>query len=264
MIDKYRKLSRYWAARLRPSHLPPMFWHIGAPNFGDDLNPALFESLTGVRVRFAKDRRVPHFLGMGSILGSATEASIVLGSGFLKPAITPTPERVVSVRGRLSKQLLGLADATPLGDPMVLINLLMSPERGSAIGFVPHITTMRAMRGTPPPGVTLIDVRRDPFEVTRDIGRCRLILSQSLHGLIVADAFEIPNIWIAPNDRMVGGEFKFHDYFSTLDAAKTPHELSWQLLDNPPQRESSVGVYTGHKHDYRALLLEAMTKGPAA
>jgi pyruvyltransferase len=53
---------------------------------------------------------------------------------------------------------------------------------------------------------------------------CRIIVSSSLHGLIFAHAYGLPAIWIKLSDRLVGGEFKFHDHyaFMEVDALEIP------------------------------------------
>jgi len=38
----------------------------------------------------------------------------------------------------------------------------------------------------------------------------------------MADAMNIPNLWLAPHQKMLGGEFKFHDYYSTCQHTKSP------------------------------------------
>ncbi len=261
MMRKLKKVTRYWSGRLRPASCPQLFWHVGTPNFGDDINPSYFEALSGRRLRLAIDRRKLHFLGMGSILKSATDASVVLGSGLLTPERPGANLNVLALRGHLSRRTLELVDDLPLGDPMVLVNLLMKPEGGDDIGFVPHVRSLPRLRKMIPSGIRLIDVSRDPWSVLREIGRCRIVLSQSLHGLIAADAFEIPNIWIAPAPDMVGGSFKFEDYFSTLDAPKQPHEISFDLLCAPPLGTASVGRFTGNKAEYHAFLAAAIREG---
>ena len=263
MLRKARKISRHLRARLRPGAHAPLFWHVGTPNFGDDINPAFFEALSGKRLRFANDRRAPHFLGMGSILKSATEASVVLGAGLLEPAAGKMPGTVVALRGHLSRRALAIADTIPLGDPMVLVDRLIRPERGHDIGFVPHARALPRLRKQVPAGMHLIDVSRDPWLVLRDIGRCRVILSQSLHGLIAADAFGIPNIWLAPSLEMAGGAFKFHDYFSTLDEGKTAVEITSRLLREPPLHLATVSRYAGNKAEYHAILRAAVREGTA-
>lgn len=261
VICKLRKGVRYWSARFRSRNHPPLFWHVGTPNFGDDINPSFFEALTGVRSRFATNRAEPHFLGMGSILDRATDQSLVLGSGLLQPGRQSAPHKVISLRGDLTRQAIKLPNDIPLGDPMVLINLLVSPQGGDDIGFIPHVRSLPELKRAIPKGIRLIDVSEEPWKVVRAIGQCRAILSQSLHGLIVADAFEIPNIWITPGDKMQGGRFKFDDYFTTLDAPKQAHSLSVELLRDPPLPEASVGRYRDDKDEYAAILRAALKEG---
>jgi hypothetical protein len=246
---------------LRPGTLPPLFWHIGTPNFGDDINPAFFAALTGQRLRLATRRDVPHFLGMGSILDRATDQSVVLGAGLIAPDAAPRqmPARIIALRGHLSCQALGLAPDMPLGDPMVLLDRLMRADPDGTTGFVPHVSMTRQARRLLPPGMRLIDVAADPWQVIRDIASCQRILSQSLHGLIVADALGIANLWVAPDPGMAGGRFKFDDYFSMLDAPKMAHSLTRDLLAAPPAAEFSVAVYRGDKAAYHDALRAALT-----
>lgn len=262
-LRKLTKISRYWRARLRPAHMVPMFWHIGRPNFGDDFNPALFEALTGMPIRLIRDRSVPHFLGMGSIADKATEASTILGAGLITPAPpVARPRRIIALRGALSQNLLAAEAQVLLGDPMVLIDRLVRAAPEIAIGFVPHVSSVRLAARIAPPDMLVIDPGKAPWQVIRDIARCRRIISQSLHGLIVADALAIPNLWVAPSAKMTGGRFKFDDYFTTLDAAKTPHELTRDLLHSPPAGAFSVGHYRGDKAAYHARLTHALREGP--
>ncbi|MEY4695920.1 MAG: hypothetical protein RIT14_348 [Pseudomonadota bacterium] len=262
MIRKLRKMRRYWAARLRPASLPPLFWHIGAPNFGDDINPAFFHALSGQRLRLATRRDTPHFLGMGSILDRATAQSVVLGAGLISPdALPPPPGRIIALRGHLTRQALGLADDLPLGDPMVLVDRLLRADPDGSTGFIPHVTQLAQAQSLLPAGMRLIDVTVDPWQVVRQIAACRRILSQSLHGVIVADALGIPNLWIAPDPAMKGGRFKFDDYFSTMDAPKIAHPLTRDLLQSPPAAEFAVATYRGDKAAYHAILRATLTEG---
>ena len=58
-----------------------------------------------------------------------------------------------------------------------------------------------------------------------DIDKCDFILSSSLHGIIVADSFNIPNAWIYLTDKVIGKGFKFHDYFSAIGINHKPLNL---------------------------------------
>ena len=62
-----------------------------------------------------------------------------------------------------------------------------------------------------------IDVNEaNPLDVIDQITSCRKILSSSLHGLIVADAYRIPNARLILSNLICGGDFKFDDYYKSV------------------------------------------------
>lgn len=70
-----------------------------------------------------------------------------------------------------------------------------------------------------------INVKDDPIAVLTEIAQCRCILSSSLHGLIAADSFHIPNLHIVFSDRPLGDGYKFDDYYSAYDVPHLPRDL---------------------------------------
>ncbi len=56
-------------------------------------------------------------------------------------------------------------------------------------------------------------MRQGPEEVCRAIGACRHVISSSLHGLIVADAYGVQNTWLDP---MSHGRLKYYDYAASI------------------------------------------------
>jgi pyruvyltransferase len=190
---------------------------------------------------------------MGSILEKATDDSVVLGSGFLRRPEAPiqVSARYVAVRGRLSREHIRAEGHVFLGDPMVLLDRVFKPssKKTHAMGLVPHISEFSTLRRLSPEGVNVINPADSPWKVVEAIASCERVMSQSLHGLIVADALGIPNLWLAPSASMAGGEFKFLDYFSTLDSAKQLHPPTRELLASPPG-EFSVATYLYNKCEY--------------
>ena len=90
------------------------------------------------------------------------------------------------------------------------------------VGLIPHHTSYEAFaKLTLPSDWILIDPRITSCDfIFEKICQCELIISESLHGLVVSDSFEIPNIWLYNRDLHAGGDFKFRDYF--LSIGRTP------------------------------------------
>ncbi len=263
LARKLAKLTRRWSWQLRGAECVPLFWHVGTPNFGDDINPLFFQRLCDVQVRFSNRRDKPHFLGIGSILNAASANSTVLGSGLISPgAKPPNIGRVVAVRGLLSRDALGLAGSTLLGDPMILVDLI-EPKvavRNGKTGLVPHVSNVGETRRKFGDRFVIIDPACDPFEVVSRIASCTRVISQSLHGLIVADAMEVPNVWLAPSANMAGQDFKFMDYFSTIAGSKTRIDEVTSSAAEIPDSAYSVNPYVFDKKTYREALTETLRK----
>ena len=96
------------------------------------------------------------------------------------------------------------------------------PSRRAAaagsIGFMPHFESLQRgawAEAAAAAGVTLIDPRGDPAAIHAAIGACRLLLSEAMHGVIVADAMRVP--WIALRPLASVHHAKWHDWADTLD-----------------------------------------------
>jgi pyruvyltransferase len=101
--------------------------------------------------------------------------------------------------------------------------LTKPPKKDHLLGLIPHYVDkasewIHQFMSNHPKQVLLIDVERPAKQVIEDIGRCRMIASSSLHGIIVADAFHIPNVWLEISTDVAGGGFKFYDYNSSIRA----------------------------------------------
>lgn len=210
----------------------------GVPNFGDELSPQVVAFVTGRTVEHA-GRWTCDLTGIGSILDryldpkgrliAGVRAALgrpirVWGSGLIidhpgaRHSLVP-----LALRGQLTRDALGADKATPLGDPGLLsARMIARAVSRQEIGIVPHYSDkthpmVAALARLP--GVRIIDVERDGPSVCTDIASCAAVLSSSLHGLIVADAFGIPNHRLRFGGKIKGGDFKFLDYASALGRA---------------------------------------------
>jgi succinoglycan biosynthesis protein ExoV len=198
-------------------------WRGAHRNFGDELNSLLWPRLLP---DFFDQDEATRFLGIGSILDNrhdATPLKLVAGSGYggYQPQIVLDESWIIHwVRGERTARLLGLPTGLGIGDPASLLPLTgLTPEHEDRdIGFIPHFES--AARGAwqevaAKAGVTLIDPREDPLTVIAAIGKCRVVMSEALHGVIVADALRVP--WIAIRPLAPIHRPKWFDWAETLD-----------------------------------------------
>jgi len=263
---KATKLRNVYTFRKKKGAIP-CFWHLGSPNFGDDLNPELLAQLLGQPVWRNKKQNAPHILGVGSILERANQHSIVMGSGFIsaKSELAVNPKLVLAARGHLTKEKLGLNEEVLLGDPAVIIPSLLGISHMPTweVAIVPHVDSFQLYLKNFGHLCKIIDPSRSVRQVVSDIASAKVILSQSLHGLVMADAMRIPNIWITPHQKMLGGEFKFHDYYSTTSLPKLPTHLTDELITREKAREPRVSApkipLVIYQAEYTQLLKKAMS-----
>lgn len=204
-------------------------------NFGDDLNYYLLKILTDKQIfnypQIWNVRRFPKYMCIGSILNlyfMSQKNSIVWGSGARDAGLPMNglPKKICAVRGKLTRAYLqkqGIDCPEIYGDPALLLPFLYQPVRKKKhkIGIMLHTRDkenelIRQMVKKAVVNAIFIDiVNYDRWESVIDrIIECECIASSSLHGLIVADAYKIPNVWIRFGDDTFEGEFKYLDYFS--------------------------------------------------
>lgn len=201
-----------------------LYWWNKAPNFGDALSREIVAHVSGRPVSWAPEQQAEIF-AIGSIMWHArkgvvkraaeTPPPVIWGTGCMEPirADWLSGADVTALRGPLSAGVLGFGPV-PFGDPGLLAPLLTGPvERGDDIGLILH----HGQPQEPRPGYRLIDMRStDVPGVLRQIASCRTIVSQSLHGIIVADAYGIPNTLLPPDGIHRSAWFKFFDYFASV------------------------------------------------
>jgi pyruvyltransferase len=222
-LDPARRLAVKISWR---NHIP-LFWCAGR-NWGDVLSPFLVKILSGKRVVHLAGLHHDRYLAIGSILGGANERAEVWGSGFIREdeRLFGSPRAVHAVRGPLSREQLllqGVDCPEVYGDPALLLPCFYNPDvkKQHAVGIVPHYLDKEhpwVTRQAQDPQIKILDIESGIHEFVRDVKSCDTILSSSLHGLICADSYGIPNTWIRLSDAVIGGGFKFRDYRRSIGA----------------------------------------------
>lgn len=176
-------------------------------NFGDELGAIILTKL-GYKVRRVALAKADVVL-TGTVLDMAEVQKpdvTVLGAGS---GYTHKPDhgfRVLALRGKLTAR--NLKGRPALGD-LGLLASRMWPKAPAKynIGVVRHYVDQDRY----PYADIVIDATEPPETVIAKISSCRVILSSSLHGLIVADSYGIPNMRIARDD-VITGNWKWLDY----------------------------------------------------
>lgn len=201
------------------------WWFSKIKNVGDLTGPYLIGKLTGKKVIKDIIGVKKHYLATGSILDQATSQSLIWGAGAIgsgRICMDLSMRNVFLLRGKLSLDELNHICkcnlSVPLADPAMLVSEYFWPKVSKQwnVGVVPHYSEYEwASRFFKSEGIKIIDVRQDVEDFVREILSCEYILSSSLHGLILSDTYEIPNLWVKFS-RRDNDSFKFLDYYSVF------------------------------------------------
>ncbi len=236
-------------------------------NWGDDINVSFFAESTGKRVlvlpgtRLARLLPLKTFVLIGSVLHSApTKNSIVWGAGLINDKcgfrLSSVPAKILAVRGPLSREWLLAqgAECPPVfGDPALLLPRFYTPKKlsRSRVGLIPHHADLETKNANVTrllrePGVRLIRVQG--YENWRDfideICASDFVISASLHGLIIAEAYGVPALWVEFSEHVPGWDFKFRDFYASVGKA--------EMRSVPVTKETTLDSLLARKNSWRA------------
>ena len=215
-------------------------------NYGDALNLLLLDKL------FAKKgykiipqryifgsyyKRKENLQFIGSVLGETDKNSIIWGAGAISKGVKVKehPKKVYAVRGPLTRNLLieqKIECPDIYGDPALLLPQFYNPtiEPIHRIGLIPHYADQNkdiVQKLKSDSSVHYIDILLSRSTLIQSIYKewkyfidelcsCEVILSSSLHGLILGDAYKKPTLWMKFGDDVLGDDFKFYDYYASI------------------------------------------------
>jgi len=208
-------------------------------NWGDDINVYMMERMTGKKVIPSKMllfRNLHHqYSCIGSILPSYMNSqTVVWGSGCMNfeqmVHKRQYPKKIAAVRGPLTREYLiqhGIECPEIYGDPALLLPRVYKPADKSKkypLTIIPHhhdwddIDALMDYIYKYLPDAHIINITNyDQWtDVIDEIVQSEVVFSSSLHGLIVSDAYGVPNMFT---------EFIYHhpkydkyeDYYQSLD-----------------------------------------------
>tara|TARA_B100001093_G_scaffold503673_1_gene558357 strand:+ start:162 stop:944 length:783 start_codon:yes stop_codon:yes gene_type:complete len=212
--------------------------HAYGTNFGDGSNYFLFKNyIKDIKSEccWETNKKVYNnktILGMGSIINKMNKNDIVCGSGMLKPNDLPEfkPDELkemAMVRGPLTYNNLiakGYKVRQVYGEPGLLFSDVYKPQsiKKYNIGIIPHSVDKKNknVEKLISDGCKFIDINQaegNEEKFLDEINECNIIFSSALHGIITGDSYSIPSFHIKFSDNLIGGNYKFEDYYMSVD-----------------------------------------------
>jgi pyruvyltransferase len=218
-------------------------------NFGDLLGPFIVDRMLarhGLSNRGPRRTSRSRLLTVGSVLHMASKGDTVWGTGVHGAFLGmnyPAGLDIRAVRGPMTRDFLrtrGIEAPAVYGDPALLLPELLpelsrwaSEPKRFELTIVPHFRESDSAYG-----VDVLDPRAGLLYCLERIARSKLVVSSSLHGIIVAEAAGVPARLFHPTHQPL---FKYEDYYAgtgrTVDAASTASEAIMLGESEPPKWE---------------------------
>ena len=213
----------------------------GRRNFGDELNPWLWErALPGVLNQYPD----VVFLGIGTLLSKEqlppARLRIVFGSGTGYGRELPVLDetwKVRCVRGPLTAKALGLDAGLAVTDPALLVARHAPPAgaKTSRFAYMPH--WVQALRGGTDwervcgeLGMAYIDPCGPVDRVLSAVAGTEILFAEAMHGAVVADALRVPWVPVRTSPRIL--DFKWRDWQLSMGLDEGFREITG-LIDPP-------------------------------
>jgi len=240
-----------------------------AGNFGDILSYYLFEKMTGYTHKYynilnitpsGEDEKAieAHFITIGSIINYSNIKSIIWGTGIMNSNLKDKIEydKICCVRGPRTRSALAEHDIFTherYGDPALLTSLLYQPiiHKKYRVGIIPHQIDHTDITSIFPPelysnikviSLTVNKNDKSIENVIDDIISCEIILSSSLHGIILANSYNIPVIRFKHN-QLAGDDIKFIDYFESIYSDKYLCESKTHIKELVDNFDTTCKIY---------------------
>lgn len=203
-------------------------------NFGDNLNPWLWNQLLpGVLDEDPSNA----FVGIGTLINEKlplrakqAKKKVIFGTGVGYTKHPPTIDdsyKIYCLRGPLSAKALGVSETLGIIDPAILTTKVFQPNttKSYRFGYMPH--HQLAGKGwelvCQDLGINYIDPGKSIEDVLLSIARTEVLLTEAMHGAIIAEALRIP--WVPIVTSSVILSFKWQDWCSSLGLEYDPVHL---------------------------------------
>ena len=229
-------------------------------NIGDLLSKTVFDYMierNNIDINKAV-KSFTHFLGIGSIIGIKEFDAIIWGSGVNTIAfankIYSTRKYVKydikAVRGPITQKILlncGYNCPSVYGDPAILMPLIYKPncEKKYKVTAIIHFFEKNAEEID---GVNYLNVATPDYKNFIDvIASSEKVVSSSLHGIILAEAYGVPTVYIGTRK----DEFlKYYDYYWSTErySVKVANNVE-EAIEMTPMKLPSDEIYRRIRND---------------
>lgn len=223
------------------------WWRIGVNddcksyNIGDYLSYVVVEWMKtqhDIISDASADGKIKHLYAIGSIIGGGYQDAVVWGSGLIRHNSKYWWRKmrtldVRAVRGPLTRQALienGYDCPQIYGDPAILLPLIYKPAETTKTREYVLVSHYSCVKGTENEVSTQT---HDYKEFIDKIVSANLVISNSLHGIILAEAYGVPAIWLQSNL----DTFKYRDYYAGTGRTdvKSAASVEEALKMTPPE-----------------------------
>lgn len=240
-------------------------------NIGDAINPFLFENITNREIINSnsilnilnKDK----FFFIGSVLDQIDNNSIVVGAGFIsEDSPVKAPKSIYAVRGPLTRAKFisnNIRCPKIYCDPGLLVSRVFKfhKQKKYKYGLVPHYVDFDNLvlsKVKDNLEFKILNVHDNHEIFLEELNQCEFIFSSSLHGIIFAISYSIPCVWIKFSNKIYGEDFKFRDFYASLNLKIEPCESMLIIDDIKSLVNKAIVVDTSTQQDNLMSILKKL------
>lgn len=201
-------------------------------NVGDLLTPYIIEKLSDSKCIYAlPNSDVKKYMVVGTILNWDIKNTVTWGTGIGNRHDVIQPKNIKSVRGRISLTRMkecGLPiDGISVGDPGLILPYIYNKKVDALyeVAIIPHYVDLEYVISHYSDKYKIINPLDTVENVIDQILECKSIISSSLHGLIISEAYSIPTQWVKFSDNLGGDGTKFLDHYSAINTSSNCIDL---------------------------------------
>lgn len=201
-------------------------------NVGDLLTSYIIEKLSNTKCIYAlPNSDTPKYMVIGTILNWDIKNTITWGTGIGNRYDYIQSKPIKSVRGNISLTRMrecGIStEGVSVGDPALILPFIYKKtvEKTTDVAIIPHYVDLEYVIKKYSDTYKIINPLDTVENVIDQILECKSIISSSLHGLVISEAYSIPTQWVKFSDNLGGDGTKFLDHYSALNTTSNCIDL---------------------------------------